>query len=448
MNLKQNIKYTFFTLTACAFNCDSTQVDIENFNTQNIEVQKVVTLGGSKNESAQSIVATPDGGYAVLGFTQSMDGDVLSKTDNSYDFWLLKFDADGEQEWQKVYGGIDDDRGQDVITTTDGGYAITGSSKSSDGDVSENAGLNDFWVVKINDLGIIEWETSLGHSGTDKCFSILQTQDNGFLLSGVLDVTASEGEGNISSSNQRHAGGDYWVLKLGSMGTLEWSQYYGGTFTDTAYAATETQTGDFLIVGSSDSEDVDISNNKGSYDFWVLKLSSSGNMLWEKSFGGSEIDQARDIIATDDGNFLIVGDSRSQNSDLNNNYGASDIWVVKINPEGELLWEASFGGSNFDGVQAIYPADNNGFIIAGNSRSSDIDLIENKGQNDAWFFKINAQGVMQWQTSLGGSNIDILMDAITLEDGSVICVGNSDSNDFDIIQNQGFTDLLLIHAEP
>ena len=214
MNLKQNIKYIFFTLTACAFNCDSTQVDIENFNTQNIEVQKVVTLGGSKNESAQSIVATLDGGYAVLGFTQSMDGDVLSKTDNSYDFWLLKFDVNGEQEWQKVYGGIDDDRGQDVITTTDGGYAITGSSKSSDGDVSENAGLNDFWVVKINDLGIIEWETSLGHSGTDKCFSILQTQDNGFLVSGVIDISSLELDGCGSSSANRHAGGDLSLIHI------------------------------------------------------------------------------------------------------------------------------------------------------------------------------------------------------------------------------------------
>lgn len=448
MNLKQNIKYTFFTLTACAFNCDSTQVDIENFNTQNIEVQKVVTLGGSKNESAQSIVATPDGGYAVLGFTQSMDGDVLSKTDNSYDFWLLKFDVNGEQEWQKVYGGIDDDRGQDVITTTDGGYAITGSSKSSDGDVSENAGLNDFWVVKINDLGIIEWETSLGHSGTDKCFSILQTQDNGFLVSGVIDISSLELDGCGSSSANRHAGGDYWIIKLDAFGTLLWSKSYGGSFSDTAYSAVETQTGDFIIVGSSDSEDVDISNNKGSYDFWVLKLSSSGNMLWEKSFGGSEIDRARDVALTSDGNFLITGDSRSSNNDLTNNYGVSDIWIIKIDPNGELIWEKSFGGSNFDGVQAISIAENDSFLISGNSRSSDIDLVQNKGNNDAWIFSINFHGIIQWQTNLGGSNIDLFMDVVELENGSVVAVGNTNSNDYDILENKGFSDILLIQIKP
>ena len=448
MNLKQNIKYTFFTLTACAFNCDSTQVDIENFNTQNIEVQKVVTLGGSKNESAQSIVATPDGGYAVLGFTQSMDGDVLSKTDNSYDFWLLKFDVNGEQEWQKVYGGIDDDRGQDVITTTDGGYAITGSSKSSDGDVSENAGLNDFWVVKINDLGIIEWETSLGHSGTDKCFSILQTQDNGFLVSGVIDISSLELDGCGSSSANRHAGGDYWIIKLDAFGTLLWSKSYGGSFSDTAYSAVETQTGDFIIVGSSDSDDADINTNIGSYDFWVLKLSSSGNMLWEKSFGGSEIDRARDVALTSDGNFLITGDSRSSNNDLTNNYGVSDIWIIKIDPNGELIWEKSFGGSNFDGVQAISIAENDSFLISGNSRSSDIDLVQNKGNNDAWIFSINFHGIIQWQTNLGGSNIDLFMDVVELENGSVVAVGNTNSNDYDILENKGFSDILLIQIKP
>ena len=448
MNLKQNIKYTFFTLTACAFNCDSTQVDIENFNTQNIEVQKVVTLGGSKNESAQSIVATPDGGYAVLGFTQSMDGDVLSKTDNSYDFWLLKFDVNGEQEWQKVYGGIDDDRGQDVITTTDGGYAITGSSKSSDGDVSENAGLNDFWVVKINDLGIIEWETSLGHSGTDKCFSILQTQDNGFLVSGVIDISSLELDGCGSSSANRHAGGDYWIIKLDAFGTLLWSKSYGGSFSDTAYSAVETQTGDFIIVGSSDSDDADINTNIGSYDFWVLKLSSSGNMLWEKSFGGSEIDRARDVALTSDGNFLITGDSRSSDNDLTNNYGVSDIWIIKIDPNGELIWEKSFGGSNFDGVQAISIAENDSFLISGNSRSSDIDLVQNKGNNDAWIFSINFHGIIQWQTNLGGSNIDLFMDVVELENGSVVAVGNTNSNDYDILENKGFSDILLIQIKP
>ena len=449
MQIKQTIKYICFIFTALNSACDSADTSNENSISQNIEIQRTLTLGGSKNESGQCVVKTSDGGYAVLGYTQSMDGDITNKIDSSYDFWLLKFNAVGQQQWQNIYGGTDDDRGQEIITTADGGFAIVGTSKSNDGDVSENSGSSDFWILKTNSLGDIEWEKSYGYSGLDNGLSILQTQDQGFLISGVLDVTSSNGEGNYNRlGSPRHAGGDYWVLKLNQMGVIQWSRFFGGTFTDTAYAINETQTGDFITVGSSDSVDVDISNNKGSYDYWVLKLSNTGDLLWEKSFGGSEIDEAKAMAPSSDGNFLIAGDSRSQDFDISTNYGAADIWMVKINTDGELLWEKSFGGGNFDGVQAIRVAQNGGFLIAGNSRSSDGDLSENKGQNDAWLFKISDHGSLEWQASTGGSNIELLMDVVELENGNIISVGNTSSSDFDILENKGFSDLLIIEASP
>ena len=412
-----------------------------------LEIQGISTIGGSKNESAQSVVQTPDGGFALLGYAQSMDGDVLYKTDNSYDFWLIKFSASGEKEWQNVYGGTGDDRGQAIITTNDGGYAIAGTSKSNDNDVSSNAGSSDFWLVKLNGSGEILWEKSLGYAGADTAFSLIQTQDYGYLISGVLDVTASNGAGNSRTNMQRHAGGDYWVIKLNSSGELQWSRYFGGTFTDTVYDTIETQNGNFIIVGSSDSDDVDINNNKGTYDFWILKLSSSGNLIWEKSFGGSEIDNARAITATQDGNYLIVGDTRSYDIDVSTNKGAADIWVIKINTNGDLLWEKTFGGSSFDGVQAIHKTQDNEFIIAGNSRSADGDLTKNQGQNDAWLLKINGQGNTTFQSSVGGSEVDLLMDVTQLISGKIICVGNSNSSDYDILENKGFTDVLIIEAK-
>lgn len=449
MQIKQTTRNICFIITALNFACDSADSNSENSISQNIEIQKTITLGGSSNESGQCVVDTPDGGYVVLGYTQSMDGDVVNKIDSSYDFWLLKFNAAGVQQWQNIYGGSDDDRAQEVITTVDGGFAIIGSSKSIDGDVSENSGSSDFWVLKVNDLGNIEWERSFGYSGVDNGLSVLQTQDQGFLISGVLDVTSSNGEGNTNRiGSSRHAGGDYWILKLNEMGVLQWSRLFGGTYTDTPHAINETQDGDFIIVGSSDSIDLDISNSKGSYDYWVLKLSGAGDLIWEKSFGGSEIDEAKAMAPAIDGDFLIVGDSRSQDSDVSTNYGAADVWIIKLNTDGELVWEKSFGGSNFDGVQGIHPVQNGGFIIAGNSRSSDIDLSENKGENDAWLFKISDHGSLEWQTSVGGSNIELLMDVVELENGNIISVGNASSSDFDILENNGFSDLLIIEAMP
>ena len=136
----QNIKYCYVLFSSWALILVVTLKNIQPTGNQSVEVEEVLTIGGTKNESAQPVVNTPDGGYAVLGYTQSMDGDISNKTDTSFDYWLLKFDASGQQQGgKKAYGGSDDDRGEDLITTNDGGYAILGSSKSNDGDVSNNS---------------------------------------------------------------------------------------------------------------------------------------------------------------------------------------------------------------------------------------------------------------------------------------------------------------------
>lgn len=253
----------------------------ENTNTPEVEISFVKTLGGTNNESAQTVTKTSDGGYAILGYTQSNDGDVTNKTNNSFDYWLLKFDNENNLQWQKTYGGSDDDRGSDIIQTNDGGYAIFGYSKSNDGDVTENLGDQDFWILKLDNAGNIAWQKSFGFSGTDNGISLIQTNDNGFLLTGVLDVSASGGEGNSKSNAVKHAGGDYWAIKIDASGNKTWSHFYGGTFTDTPYDVIQTDDNGYIIVGSSDSNDVDISANKGSYDFWVVKISETGTLIWE-----------------------------------------------------------------------------------------------------------------------------------------------------------------------
>ena len=439
------IKLYFFIVFTFLLCCESDDSISTN---QIVSIHEISTLGGTKNESGQSVVATSDGGFAVLGYSQSMDGDLLNKSNISYDFWLIKYNFNGEQEWQKVYGGSSDDRGYDIILSNDNNMVIFGSSKSADGDVSSNAGSNDFWIAKISNSGAIIWEKSLGYNGSDNGYSVIQTIDNGYLLLGVLDVTASDGEGNNRISSYRHAGGDYWAVKLDANGILEWSRYFGGNFTDTSYAACQTQGGDYIIIGSSDSNDIDISNNKGTYDFWIIKISSEGNLIWEKSYGGSEIDEALDITPTTDGNFIVCGNTRSNNIDVSSNNGAADIWILKITPNGEILWEKTYGGNSFEAAKSVHQTTDNGFVIAGNSRSDNNDLTKNNGQNDGWIFKINQDGILQWQTSIGGSNIDLLMDSTQLQDGSIVAVGNTSSSDLDISENKGFTDLLLIRLNP
>ncbi len=412
------------------------------------EVTFVKTYGGSKNDSAQSVIATMDGGYAVLGFTQSKDEDIIDKQDESFDYWVLKFNADDELQWQKTYGGSSDERGRDIIQTQDGGYAIIGFSFSNDGDVtSGNAGLQDYWLAKLDPNGNISWQKSFGYQGADSGISVIQTNDQGYLVSGILDVTASGGLGNSSRSENRHAGGDYWILKLDSSGEIEWSKYFGGNFSDTPEGIVQTDDNGFIIAGGSDSDDTDISSNIGSYDFWVVRISATGDIVWEKSYGGDQIDEARAIVKTNDGNYIIAGDTRSNANDISNNNGAADLWLIKISPNGSLLWEKTIGGTSFDVARSIVKTQDNGFLLAGSSRSNDIDVSENKGQNDAWALKIETNGDLQWETTVGGSDIDFGYSITELNDASIILVGDSTSSDGDIIDNKGFTDVLIIKID-
>ena len=403
----------------------------------------VKTFGGSKNDSGQSVIATNDGGYAILGFTQSNDGDITDSQNQNYKYWVLKFSNQDVLEWSKTYGGTLDDRGQSIIQTSDGGYALLGSSTSNDGDVSNNSGSVDLWLAKLNVSGDIVWQNSFGFLGIDSGTSIIETADGGYLLTGVLDVTASGGAGNSNRMTSRHAGGDYWVLKLSALGAMEWSRYYGGNFTDTPEGVVQLNDGGYMIVGGSDSDDTDISSNIGSYDFWVIRISATGELVWEKSFGGEEIDEARAIVATSDGNFLIAGDTRSDSNDVSLNRGSADMWVLKIDGSGNILWENTFGGTNFDVARATIKSQDNGFILAGSSRSDNGDVSQNKGQNDAWVVKIDSNGSLVWETSFGGSNIDFAYGIAERNDGTIIVVGDTTSNDGDISNNQGFTDLFV-----
>ncbi|MGB1042085.1 MAG: hypothetical protein ACPGU6_01710 [Tenacibaculum sp.] len=435
---KNSILFSLIVLTF--FNCSSDSS--VKLNSQPPEIVFTKTYGGSKNEVAQSVVETSDSGYVVLGYTQSVDGDIsTNQTTVQYDFWILKFNQNDNLEWQKTFGGSKDDKAYKIIETTDNGFAITGYSKSNDINLNNNQGFEDVWILKLDSNGNISWKTSTGFSGTDQGYSIIQTKDGGYFVGSILDVTASGGQGN-SRTATRHAGGDYWGIKLSSTGAIQWRKYFGGTNTDTCYDIAETNDG-YLLIGSSDSNDVDIKNTKGAYDFWIVKTDKTGTLLWEKSFGGSEIDEARAITPTNDGNFIIIGDTRSTDKDVSANNGGADLWAIKINTNGDLIWQKNYGGNSFDAGRSIQKTSDGGFLISGSSRSADNDFVNN-GQNDALIIKIDENGNQLWQKTIGGSEIDFCYDAIQLSNGNIIAVGESSSNNQDITTNKGFSDLLII----
>jgi len=222
MNLRRHISIMLIVVFFASCTDSDTNITPTTF-TGEIEWQK--TFGGSNDDIAQGIIETTDGGYAVIGLTKSIDGDITDKSVEENDFWVLKLTSEGSIEWQRTYGGSGDDRGRAIIQTNDGGYAITGPSKSADGDGSNNQGQHDHWILKLDNQGNIQWERSFGFSGHDHSRSLFQTNDGGFFIGGYLDVDASNGAGNETIST-KHGVGEFWAQKLDASGNLEWRRFF------------------------------------------------------------------------------------------------------------------------------------------------------------------------------------------------------------------------------
>ena len=317
---------------------------------------------------------------------------------------------------------------------------------SSDGDASNNEGFHDNWILKLDAQGNLEWETSYGFSGHDHSYDILEASQGGYFFTGFLDITSARADGNTEKGNSltSHGVGEFWGTKIDEEGTVQWRGYFGGTNNDRAHGVVQTKDGGFVMAGFTESDDFDISNTNGSYDFWVVKVDSFGNLIWEKSFGGEGIEVSYDIAKTSDNGFVVVGNTFSTNGDILLNHGESDMWMIKLDEEGNLIWEQTYGGSQFDLAQAVVQSKDGGFLITGNTKSDDKDSSLNNGENDIWLVKTNAFGDLVWEKSFGGSGLDFGFDLLENTDGSILIVGESSSTDFGSISSKGNSDLILL----
>ena len=409
------------------------------------ELSWVKTFGGTNEDVAHAVIETSDGGFAVFGNTKSINGDITDKALEESDLWLLKFNSEGELEWNKTYGGSGDDRGHSLIQMDDNGFMLLGYSQSADGLGTNNEGQHDNWIIRINEQGNFIWERSFGYAGHDHAYNIVKTSDGGALFNGFLDVTASNGAGNsISERTSRHGVGEFWCHKINAQGVVEWRNYYGGTSNDRSYDAIELVNGDFVLVGTTESSDVDVSESQGSYDVWVVMIDSLGNILWEKTLGGSEIDGANAVLQDGEGNIVVFGNSFSPDGNISYPKGSSDFWIITLNTSGELLSEHSFGGSSFDLGRGLAIGSNDDLWLAGYSRSNDGDVSLNQGDNDMLVLRLSPDKTVLNSFSLGGLSVDLAHDIIELSSGKIIVVGETESVDGLFQGNHGNKDLVVV----
>ncbi len=362
-------------------------------------------------------------------------------------------------EWQKCLGGASWDYAKCVLQTTDGGYVMGGYTSSSDADVSgnhsidngKNRGPSDAWVVKLNSSGSIEWQKCIGGSGSDYAYSIIQTIDGGYAIAGLTESGIDElSDGDVSGN---HGGQDAWLVKLDSLGNLEWQKCYGGRGYDLANCIIQTIEGGFMIAGFTSSIDGDVvgnhnaSDTTGNYygDAWIVKLSASGVIEWQKCLGGTGYDEAQSIIQTSGGGYILAGWTTSTNGDVFGKHAgsrdsAADAWIVKLSSSGSIEWQKCLGGTSNDYAYSIVKTFDGGYAVAGKTNSSDGDVSGFHTPisyffNDAWVVKLDSLGSIEWQKCLGGTSNDYAASIIQSSDKGYVLAGTTWSDNGDVSGN-------------
>ena len=396
-------------------------------------------LGGSLDDIGVDCIELQDGTIMVLGTTTSADGDV-TENKGANDVWVIKLSPVGTIIWQHTYGGASIDLSGQIQESGNGGFIIWGATLSEDGDVigyHSGTGAEDVWILKLDQSGAIEWSRALGGSSNDYGNMLLQTGDGGYL---VLFNYIFSSDGDVSDYRGL---GDIWLVKLSSSGNIEWSRTIGGSQLDNGVEIAELNGGEIILVGQTGSSDGDVSLNHGGTDVVLVKLSSAGTMLWERTYGGSLLDYSTDLLLSADGGYVLTGASSSNDFDLTNNEGQFDAWSVKVDANGTLQWQRSIGGSQTD-AGTLMNIDSQGYLLSGQTFSSNGDVQGSQGNNDIWLVMLSETGVLSWQRCLGGSGADTGRFRFRTSDGGYVLFGQTTSNNGDVSGNHGGQDIWVV----
>ena len=274
------------------------------------------TFGGTSLDRAYAIQQTTDGGFILAGQTSSFSA-------GGYDFYVIKLDALGMDEWHNNFGGSRNETARSVCQTSDGGYILAGRTSS----FSEPG--SDFYIVKIDSGGNKSWDKVYGGDGNfDDAWSVQQTADGGYIVAGYKEISFPDND-------------DAYVMKLDSSGNETWSETYGGADKEEAKEIQQTADGGYVVAGYT------ASSGAGGKDLWVIKLDSSGTVIWDETYGGSGDDEAFSIHQTADEGYIVAGYTESSGA------GGKDIWALRLNSSGTVLGDETYGGAENDEARSI-----------------------------------------------------------------------------------------------
>lgn len=373
------------------------------------------------------------GGSSSSGTSGDKTENNWDSTLNHYDYWIVKLDALGQKQWSKRYGGKLQDNLYQIQQANDGGYILAGDSYSNaDGDKSQNCrGGFDYWIVKIDSLGNKQWDKRFGGNGNEFSGEIQSTTDGGYIITGTSTsgLVGDKTQSNWGSGNKE----DYWVVKIDSAGNKQWDKRYGGDLYEFGTAIKQTTDGGYLVGGYSTSDssgDKSQANWKRQYDnFWIVKTDGSGNKLWDKRYGGIRGDLLYCVQTTDNNGFILAGSSYSdmEGDKTQAGNGGFDYWIIKIDSLGNKIWDKAYGATDEDQLNSMAKTDDGGYLLCGDSQSpSGGDKSENNVAGtyvQPWLVKIDSLGNKQWdKTIMVGGRGASYSSAIQSKDGCyVVC---------------------------
>ncbi|MFZ0390267.1 MAG: T9SS type A sorting domain-containing protein [Calditrichia bacterium] len=372
---------------------------------QNIPAQPPSTLwsktyGGSNIDVAHDVKQTADGGFIITGYTRSFG------TMSGRNAWLVKTDSAGNEEWSNTFGGGEDEEGYSVLQSADGGYVFAGYTKSF------GLGLNDVLLIKTDSSGNSQWIRTFGGAQDDEGYSLQKTVDGGYVIGGV---TSSSGAGSR----------DMWLIKTDDTGVEEWNRTFGGFSSDGAWSVGRTSDGGYILTGWS------LSNGPGFLgNAWLVKADSNGTEEWNRPFGGDDVDRGYSTMQTADGGYILTGYTSSFGA------GLYDMLLIKTDSSGTEEWNKTFGGSGRDYGNSVQQTADGGYIVTGYT------LSFGAGGDDLWVVKTDSDGNEEWSKTYGGGSSDVGYSVQQVSDGGYIIAGHT------LSYGAGLHDAFVIRTAP
>ncbi len=410
------------------------------------------SYGGKHAEFLYDAIPTPDYGFLLAGSSISnKNGNKSEANKGDLDYWVWKMDEKGTAEWQKSFGGNGVDLLQSVRITTDGGFILAGTSSSNlSADKKEACkGQEDFWIIKLDAKGKELWQRTIGGSGQEKLLSIAQTKDGGYILGGTSSSNASEPDekgivDKYGKSEDSRGSLDYWVVKLDTKGEIQWQKTLGGKYVDELKSIEQTLDEGYILGGYSNSPESGdkAQGNYGLGDYWIVKLDKEGNQLWQQTLGGDKDDNLFTLSQTKDGGFILGGNSNSgaTNSKSKTNKNGTDFWVLKLDKIGAIEWQETYNYGKLDVLTSVVENLDGTYLIGGYAQSeakskeqtvkgigSKIakDAKDKEGINDYIALKIKATGEEIWTQTVGSKGDEVLKRLFETRDGGYILAGTS-----------------------